>query len=243
MAAAALAASAGAAPALAYDPGSALYEGRAIVTGTDLRERGPGIARAFRDVLAKASGDPAITAPADAAPPVVDFWYQDRMAGIPLHDEQGSRDRPYDLTVRFDPDQVARTLAASGRHVWAGPRPVLLVAITVRKDGQSFEMTADGHESERARETLMDAAARYAMQAALPPAREDREESAGPPPSIAGAVTLAGTLVWDDSTFGWTGSWEVPAAGGTRRWRIEGASLDEAFRSAIGGAMAALSSH
>ena len=60
------------------------------------------------------------------------FSYRDLMEGIPVHDEQGSRDRPYDLTVIFEPDEVDAALAALGSAPWTGPRPELLVVVAVR---------------------------------------------------------------------------------------------------------------
>lgn len=71
-----------------------LYAGRAIVTGTDDRQRRDGFKRCLRDVLVKRSGDPALLddprVAALAPEPerlAEDFDYQDRMSDIALHDE------------------------------------------------------------------------------------------------------------------------------------------------------------
>jgi hypothetical protein len=74
-------------------------------------------ARCLMDVLVKASGDPrlledrrAIDLSQDAGRLVRTFQYRDRLEGVPIHDEQGTRDRPHDLTVDFDPDRVVEAL-------------------------------------------------------------------------------------------------------------------------------------
>src|SRR5262245_17691913 len=90
-----------------------LYQARTIVTGQREETRGPGLERCLEDVLVKVSGDPLVLADpaiagmkAHAASYVAGFRYRDRMEGIPIHDEQGSRDRPYDLTVDLLDNQI-----------------------------------------------------------------------------------------------------------------------------------------
>jgi hypothetical protein len=97
-----------------------LYQARTIVTGQREETRGPGLERCLEDVLVKVSGDPLVLAdPAiasmkgHAASYVTRFRYRDRMEGIPIHDEQGSRDRPYDLTVDFQANQIDAALRPS----------------------------------------------------------------------------------------------------------------------------------
>src|ERR1700733_343054 len=88
----------------------AVYQADVIVTGTDMRQRPWGFAQTFRTVLVKSSGDPRLMddqrvaeLAAHAADFVVCFSYVDMMADIPVHDEQGTYDRPHKLTVTFDP--------------------------------------------------------------------------------------------------------------------------------------------
>src|SRR3954452_19837318 len=83
-----------------------LFACRVIVTGTDMRSRPDGLARCLRDVVVKVTGKPSLaedartSAIAQRADGLVeDFVYLDRMSGIPHHDEQGTRDRPYDLVA------------------------------------------------------------------------------------------------------------------------------------------------
>lgn len=237
---------AGLGPVLAYEPGSSVYQATTIVTGTDLRSRPEGIRRTFRDVLIKASGDPSLAddprmerVEADANAAVRHFLYEDRMSQIPMRDEQGSRDRPYDLRVGFDPAAVATALSSLGRTAWRGERPALIFRVQVRDRTGTYVMTADGHDSERAREALADAADRYAMLVILPPG--DGAEPA--PGRYPGAVTVGGDLAWTESAAGYVGRWELSRGGSDHRWGIRGASLDEAFRNAVSGAMKILSAN
>lgn len=238
-------------PVLAYEPGSSIYQSTTIVTGTDLRSRPEGVRRTFLDVLIKASGDPSLAADprldrveddADAA--VRHFLYEDRMSQIPMRDEQGSRDRPYDLTVGFDPASVAAGLTKLGRTVWRGDRPALLFRVFVRDRRGSYVMTADDHDAERAREALADAANRYAMLVVLAPS-QGGDVPAGPQRfgvlQLPGAVTVNGELAWTESATGYVGRWDISRSGVDHRWGIRGASLDEAFRNAVAGAMKVLS--
>ena len=236
--------------AVAYEPGSDLFQARTIVTGTDARERPEGFRRTLLDVLVKASGDPSIAeAPGvaaalnDAGAMVEDFRYADRDWELPLHDEQGTEDRPYDLTVRFAPECVRLALASLGHAVWAGERPPLLLHVTVERDGDKYTVTADGNAADTARQAAAMAADRYAMRIVLPPSvsGDTPEDRLGLVPlQIPGAVELEGSLAWSDRDSGYDGEWTLAAAG-EHRWRVRGASLDEAFRNAVLGAMKVLS--
>jgi hypothetical protein len=109
---------------------SDLYQATAIVTGTDMRSRPTGFAQALREVLVKVSGEPRLdkdartselAAHADLL--VISFDYADQLAGIPIHDDQGTYDRPHDLTVRFDRSGSTRHWrnSASSRGAASGP--------------------------------------------------------------------------------------------------------------------------
>jgi hypothetical protein len=134
-------------------------------------------------------------------------------------------------------------LAETGRKIWSGDRPSLLFRIVVRDRGGDYALTADGHASERAREALADAGRRFAMRIVLPPTLDDAKPDAIAfgPVLVPGAAGIGGELAWSDRAHGWVGAWELTDAGAVHRWRIEGASLDEAFRDAVGGAMKILS--
>ena len=103
-----------------------LYRATIIVTGTDMRSRPFGFAQALRAVLVNVSGeprlgdDPRVSAlAAHAGALVASFDYVDRMAGLKVHDEQGTRDRPYYLTVKFVPARIDKALGIWGRGLGA----------------------------------------------------------------------------------------------------------------------------
>ena len=102
-----------------------LYRTQAIVTGQGEAERARGFALCLEAVLVKASGDPRLIGDPEVVPMkaqagsfVIGFEYQDRMKGIPVHDEQGTRDRPYDLTVTFDQQKIDAALRSLRRTPW-----------------------------------------------------------------------------------------------------------------------------
>ena len=107
-----------------------LYQAQAIVTGQGEVDRRRGFSLCFLEVMVKVSGDPrlfgdrrvAIMA-ARAGTFVDTFRYRDRMAHKPINDEQGTRDRPHDLTVDFDTAKIDAALQSLGRKPWTGERP------------------------------------------------------------------------------------------------------------------------
>ena len=57
----------------------------------------------------------------------------------------------------------------------------------------------------------------------------------------AGSRPLAGSLVWREKDRGWVADWRLLHQGRTVRWRVFGASFDEAFRKTLRGAAQILS--
>lgn len=239
-AAAILVLSAGLHPVLAawQDPHLGRYEARAIVTGSDLRSRPAGMAACLADVLVKVSGDPSLrddprltALQADAAKYASDFDYWDRMSGISHHDEQGSSDRPYNLSVRFDPKRIDTILRRLGRAPWPDPRPVLLLRVHVEGQGAPFDVTAAEPRAAGMRAALVDAAEKYGMRVLLP------GDGAG------GGIPLVGHLVLNEAALGWVADWHLDRHGSGRDWRISDVNFDEAFRDGVRGAMQVLSGH
>ena len=219
-----------------------LYAATAIVTGTDDRMRLEGFDRCLRQVLVKLTGDPAladdprVAAFEPAAMELAeDFAYRDRMSDQLMHDEQGARDRPYDLTVHFSPARLAPVLRSLGAAPWPGPRPTLILRVAITgRDGTAYPLTADAAPDERVREAAMAAGERYAMRVAF-------VDAEGAAPDIPGAVEVQGTLAWTPSAFGWVGAWRLRGAARPEfGWGISGVSFDEAMRDAVRGAMARL---
>ena len=238
---------------------ASLYQCRVIVTGTDMRNRPVGMAQCLRRVLAKVSGDPALAddprldeVASRAGALVESFAYFDRMSDIPHHDEQGSRDRPFDLVAEFDPAKVDAALAALGSAPWRN-RPALVIAVSVKdQDGSEYMLSADGADGERQREALFDAADRFGLRVVLLATQDLPARDATGPEIVARAArtvrstelaALTGTLVWSEADTGWVGAWHVAGDGREGSWGIRGVSFDDAFRNAIGGAAAVLSGH
>jgi hypothetical protein len=229
-----------------------LYRARAIVTGQREETRVGGIAEAFRFVLAKVSGDPRllddprVAAMADEAGAfVTGFGYRDRMAGKPLADEQGSRDRPYDLTVDFDPERIDAALRSLGREPWTAARPSFVAVITMRNGQTSHQLTADGGmELKRQRMALGLAADRFGLSVSLPTravlsaASENFDAIAG---KVGADLVLVGDMTWSDEAHGWISEWGFTADGRSYGWQHRGGGFDEAFRRGVGGAAQILS--
>ena len=110
-----------------------LYQSDAIVTGTGEVNRQIGFRACLSEVLVKLSGDPTILdAPgfavleAEAGSFVSSFSYRDRLEGVPIHDEQGTHDRPHDLTCRYEPatlDPLPTAAEYWTPYVVGGPTP------------------------------------------------------------------------------------------------------------------------
>ena len=152
-----------------------VYTTRAVVTGKDERNRPLGFKLCFEDVLVKASGDASIvsdsrfeTLAAGAGQYVVTFSYRDRLEGKPVHDEQGTYDRPFFLTCHFDPQKIDGVLKTLGRKPWLGHRPRLAMLVVVHGRTNSGILSCDGAFDPDMREALANAARRYGLTVGLP---------------------------------------------------------------------------
>jgi hypothetical protein len=238
-----------------------LYQVNAIVTGTGEVNRGIGFALALKDVLVKVSGDPRLLDDARvnalakrAADYVQEFSYRDRMEGIPIHDEQGSHDRPHDLTTLFVPEKIDALLATLGSRPWAGARPTLTVILDVRHAARSFLLSSDGAAGIDMRDSLANASRLVGIPVTLPSdaalLASGASEMQGNLDPVAvkrltadagGSYALIGSLVWSDKDLGWVADWRLAAEGRDYRWSIRGVSFDDAFRNAVRGAAQVLS--
>ncbi len=223
----------------------ARYEARVIVTGTDTRSRPAGLATTLTDVLVKVSGDPTLAddprlpdITAHAADDVADFDYWDRMSGLPHHDEQGSSDRPFNLTVRFVPARIDALLRTLGRDPWPDPRPRLVPLIQVRAARGAFDITAGEPRADGMRAAWAESGQRYGLDIAIPPAPLPASI-----PESSGEVALTGSLVFSEAARGWVGAWRLSWRGHDYAWGLSGVNFDEAFRQATRGALQILSDH
>jgi uncharacterized protein len=241
-----------------------LYQARTIVTGQGEASRRVGFADCLAQVLVKVSGDPRllddrrVTRLAGKADTfVADFQYRDRMAGIPVHDEQGTRDRPYDLTVAFDLGKIDAALRSLGLEPWGAARPRVVVLVAVRLGPTTYLLASDGERGRDQREALADAAERFGIPIALPdqaalvkaglsyeslPTIDLRRLDAAAR-TMGGDLALGGSMLWSEAALGWIADWRLGAQGKSYRWQIRGASFDDAFRNAMAGAAQILSGH
>ena len=241
-------------------PGSLddLYTTRAIVTGSDERNRPLGFSLCFEDVLVKVSGDPNVvkdarfgTLAANAGQYISKFSYRDRFEGKPVHDEQGTHDRPHFLTCQFEPQKIDNALKTLGRKSWLGPRPRLVKLLVVRGRKDSGVLSSDGPFDPDMREAVANAAARYGLTVILPrvatlqshhftfdSAAERLLRIAG---ASGGELPIVGRLIWSDAALGWIATWKLEANDRRYRWSVSGVNYDEAFRNAVRGAARVLS--
>ena len=220
------------------------YEGRTIVTGTDLRSRPAGSFACLADVLAKVSGDASVrddprlsSLHADAL--AADYDYFDRMSGLPHGDEQGSSDRPFWLTVRFDPSRLNAALRELGRATYEGPRPTVVPLVTVRGPVLLFVLAADGARGADHRAAFAAASDRVGMPLRIPSAAEAAQGMA----EAADVMPLHGELGWSDAEHGWIADWDSSWHGEARRWEARGVSFDEAYRVGLRGALGLVAGH
>jgi hypothetical protein len=241
-----------------------LYQAQTIVTGQGEESRRFGFPVSLEQVLVKVSGDPRLIGDPEvgmlagqAATFVTDFAFRDLLAGIPVHDEQGTRDRPYELTVRFDPAKIDAALRSLGRKPWSASRPRVAVFLGVDLAGATYLLASDGKRGRDQREALAAAAERFGMPMALPDEAALAAAGLSYPTlraldlasldararAVGGDLALAGDLVWSETALGWVADWRMDGQGKSYRWQIRGVGLDDAFRSAMSGAAQILSGH
>lgn len=229
----------------------ALYQATAIVTGTDMRQRPLGFALGLKEVVVKVSGaprlrdDPAVAALAEHAETLVDsFSYVDPRAWYLHHDDQGTYDRSYELTVRFDPVKIDAALATLGVVPWRGKRPLLTPVILVRRDETPYLLSAETPRGAVMRETIVRLASEHGLGIHFP--TEDDLAAWGVsltgfpaplgPPDPA-QLQITGSLNWSVQALGWVGTWRVQLNGAETTWQISGVSFDQAFADMIHGAV------
>jgi hypothetical protein len=242
--------------------GADLYRAKVTVTGQGEANRIFGFAVCLEDVLIKVSGalklsgDPRLAAYKSKAKGfVTGFSYRDQFFGKPIRDEQGTRDRPYDLTVEFEESKIDDILKTLGLKPWLSHRPRLAVFAEMEQGVRNYIVTTDGTQSDLQRDALLAAADKRGMDIVLPGTAAlaksnitGAELRTAPFPALApiaaeqgGEVILVGRLVWDDRDLGWAAQWQMDWGSRTHRWQVRGVTFDEAFRRGIGGAAQVLS--
>ena len=205
------------------------------MTGQGEANRIVGFAACLEDVLIKASGAQKLSGDrrlaaykSKAKDFVTAFSYRDQFSGKPIRDEQGTRDRPYDLTVEFEESKIDDILKAFGLKPWLSHRPRLAVFVEMEQGPRNYIVTADGAQSDLQRDALLAAADKRGMDIVLPARRRWRNRTSlartlrtTPFPALApvaaeqgGEVVLVGRLVWDDRELGWATQWQMDWAAG-----------------------------
>ena len=242
--------------------GADLYRTKVTVTGQGEANRIVGFGVCLEDVLIKASGaqklagDRRLAAYKSKAKDLVrTFSYRDQFSGKPIRDEQGTRDRPYDLIVDFDEAKIDGLLATLGLKPWSSRRPGLGVFVEMEQGARQFIVTSDAKQSDLQRDSLSAAAAKRGMAIVLPEAAalakanvSAEELMSMPSAKLAGItggrggeVALVGHLTWSDDDLGWITTWQMEFQGRLHKWQIRGVTFDEAFRRGLGGAAQVLS--
>ena len=241
------------APAHADD--DVLYRSSLIVTGDRQETRIPAIAEGFDLAAQKLTGDPdiaqkpAFASLATSAPGMVwSYTYHDRMFGVPIHDEQGTRDRPFDLTFQFDRKRMDDAVAALGEKPWLGVRPKLALILEVTDMARSYLLAADSVHGSDLRASVNDASARFAIpitfarQADLSSVTPENVDAiphdalVGLKSKLGADAILVGHLDWQMKEPGWHAVWRLPLSDQDQSWQIVGVNFDAAFRNAVGGA-------
>jgi len=235
-----------------------LYNAQAVVTGTVEPERTRGFRVGLTDIIVKLTGDPRLADGKRIARLlenphllVAHFEYEDRMKGIPVHDEQGTRERPHDLRMRFKADAVDAALASLGLTKWPADRPVLAVWLGVRTALSPYVLCADGQNGYGQRLVIRETAARRGLPVRLPPAQEASaavtvdDIAAGKVAKLwrrsgdAGAL-LSGVLSITADGY-WDISWRLDRQDHARTWALHRFSFDTALKDGLDTAILVLS--
>jgi hypothetical protein len=234
-----------------------LYTSKVIVTGQGEKNRQLGFRQCVPQMLVRVSGDQRLVHHAgleaileNAGDHVAAFTYRDRLEGKPIHDEQGTYDRPHDLTCIFDPARADDLLAELGSRPWPLPRRGVIVFLHVQRDSGGYALAAEGDQSPYMRESLALAAEPLAVDVTLPPsgilpalgnALPDGDRLAMLAGGLGDAAPLAITLEWSDADLGWIANFRMVDEKGLHDWSASGISFDEAFRIGLRGAAQILS--
>jgi hypothetical protein len=236
------------APAVAVE-GRGLYHAETLVTGTEQPERGRGFREGFKEVLTKLTGD-ARLGEGDTVRPFINrveefvegYEYEDRMKGIPVHDEQGTRERPHFLRITYKREAVDRLLRDLGVAKWRSDRPRLAVWLGVKDAMHSYVLEASGDDGYGQRAVLNSASIRRGEPVVLP-AKGANNETAVSYADIAAANldrmraasaryatdgVLYGTLTFDGQGY-WNMDWSFQWNDVVRHWQLTGVTFDFAL--------------
>lgn len=230
-----------------------LYRTRSIVTGQGEENRLVGFAACLEDVLIKVSGAIRLAGDSRLLPYksvardfVLAYDYRDQKGGRPKNDEQGTRDRSFDLIVEFDEKRIDAVLLALGVKPWLSRRPVLGVFVEMEQGARKYAVTADSAQTDLPRAALAAAADKRGMSILLPDIAMLERLGCNCPapvpyPALAEAlsergaeVLVLGRLIWSDAELMWRAEWRLEWQGQSHEWSFAAITFDEAFRRGLG---------
>jgi uncharacterized protein len=235
------------------------YQTNDIVTGFGVDARQAGFAHCVREVLVRLSGEPRLehdqrvselAVHVDAM--VTSFDYADVLLGLgfPVHDDQGTADRPEYLVVRFDHAKIDQALAELGERPWPAPRPQVVPVLAVRGPSVTYLLSAEAPRGADQRGSLAAAAFQYGLGQRVPTEAELAAWGVAPTgfpnPHVepkGDQALVVGTLEFDETKPGWVGSWRMQWRGVDYAWGISGVNFDEAYRALMRGVARIASGH
>lgn len=244
-------------PAIAQADDEALYRSTLVVTGDREETRVPVIPLGFELAAQKLTGNPDVARDpgfaeiaAKAASMIWSYTYHDRKFGVPIHDEQGTRDRPFILTFQFEKTRMDAALAKLGEKPWLGDRPTLAIMVEVTDMARTYMLAGDSEHGEDQRASFADASARFGLPVVFVKETElaavginaatldmvPNEKWAALQTQVHADAIMLGHLDWDRKALGWHATWSLPLKPDAGFWEINGVNYDAAFREAVGGA-------
>jgi hypothetical protein len=227
-----------------------LYRAETVITGTEEPERSRGLREAFADLVVKLTGNASlkndvrlVSLLQRAGDFVQEIEFEDRMRGIPVHDEQGTRERPHYLRVRFRPETVERALADHGIKVWPADRPLVAVWFKVDTASDEYLLEPDGAKGYGQREVFHETARRLGLPIALAPQRPERlpltpadlaesDISRVREATTRGGALLVGSIVLT-ATGSWDAWWLLEWEGTRTRWDLGAVTFDTAIKDGL----------
>ncbi|HKJ60999.1 MAG TPA: DUF2066 domain-containing protein [Hyphomicrobiales bacterium] len=237
-------------PASAQETEADLYKAETIVTGTVEPERSRGFAAGALQVLVKLTGQLDLVGTSGAAalqkqaPELVtEFSYEDRMKDIPVHDEQGTRERPYFLRIRFDRQKFDHALAIAGFEKWIGKRPVVAVWLGIRDARSEYILSRDGEGGYSQRLVLDEASKLRAIPIILPDDAQtavtfadiekgNRQTIEAVSLEHGADAVLYGLLEFDGNAY-WNCRWSAYGEDVDVQWSLTGVTFDRALKDRI----------
>lgn len=237
-------------PVAAQDGEAELYKAETIVTGTVEPERSRGFAAGALQVLVKLTGQPetadipeAVELQKQAGEMVAEFSYEDRMKDIPVHDEQGTRERPHFLRIRFDQQKFDAAIEKAGFVKWKGKRPAVAVWLGVRDARREYILSRDGEDGYAQRAVFGDASKLRSIPVILPENAQtavtfadiengNRKTIEAYSLEHGADAVLMGLLEFDGNAY-WNCRWSVHGQGVEMQWNLTGVTFDHALKGAI----------